>query len=253
MVLTFFVLKMLIHDVYTVIFNYVNDGKTYKSILYSSKTLYDIMVLHYPQKRYQVYNQLWSLIELYPDKPWDWSQISANPSTTIDIINKHATIIAWYWSSISMNKSITMDIIKQHIHYPWNWTTVSQNPNLTIEMIREYPDKMWCWSTISKNKAITMDMIKNNLDLPWKWDMVGNNPNITMDMIDKYPQIPNRISINKHYKQFAESLNRYWYKPTHIINPITNELYTYNTLTMDVIHQYPNYEWDWQMLSIKIH
>src|SRR5260221_14457508 len=95
-------------DILSYLFKYINDGKTYKSILYSSKLFYDIMIKNYPGKRYQVYNQLWSLIKLYPDKDWDWNDISANNNTTLDII-KNNPDIPWNWSRISTNHNITID------------------------------------------------------------------------------------------------------------------------------------------------
>ena len=33
-------------------------------------------------------NALTYLLEKYPDKPWDWTEISENPNLTIEIINK---------------------------------------------------------------------------------------------------------------------------------------------------------------------
>src|SRR5258708_32582482 len=144
-------------DIIPNIFNYVTDGKTYKSILYSSKLFYDIMIKYYPYKRYQVYNQLWSLIKLYPDSSWDWDEISANINTTIDIINNDINY-PLEWSFISRNTNITMDIIKNN-NYPWDFNSLSYNKNLTIDFIIDNINNPWSWFNISCNKNITMDII----------------------------------------------------------------------------------------------
>src|SRR5438094_149057 len=135
-------------DVLSYLFNFINDGKTYKSILYTSKLFYDIMIKNYPIKRYQVYNQLWSLIKLYPDKPW-------------------------IWSNISINKNLTMNMIKENLDKQLDWYSISRKSNITMDIIKEYPDKPWDWSGISSNPNITMNIIKKNPDKPWNWSYIS--------------------------------------------------------------------------------
>src|SRR5258708_37119595 len=104
-------------DVLSLIFNYVNDGKTYKSILYSSKLFYDIMTYYHSRKRYQVYNQLWSIINFYPDEQWNWNSITSNKNTTINIIKTNKI---WNLDALSSNPNITIDFIKEHLDRNWN-------------------------------------------------------------------------------------------------------------------------------------
>ena len=48
-------------------------------------------------------NHLWELIELYPDKNWDWNYISRNPNITWEIIQDNPDK-DWDWGYISYNK-----------------------------------------------------------------------------------------------------------------------------------------------------
>ena len=48
-------------------------------------------------------NHLWKLIQLYPDKPWDWFRISRNPNITWEIIENNPDK-PWNWTRISRNK-----------------------------------------------------------------------------------------------------------------------------------------------------
>ena len=52
----------------------------------------------------KIFNPLWELIKMFPDKNWDWDYISCNPNITFDIIinnlYKNAT---WNWKGISSN------------------------------------------------------------------------------------------------------------------------------------------------------
>lgn len=198
---------MLVVDVLSIIFDYIVDGFTYKSILYASKTFNHVMTHYYPSKRYQVYNQLWSLVKLYPNEAWDWPGISSNALITMNIIKKNPDN-PWYIMcfgknpnitveyakeyangvvmNLSENKSVTMNMITNNPTIPWHWGCVSRNPNLTMEMIENNPDKNWDWDWISANPGITMDIIENNPTKPWKWWWVSLNPNITTDFLLKH-------------------------------------------------------------------
>ena len=41
------------------------------------------------------FNHLYILLQLYPDKPWDWSAISDNPNITWEIIQQRPTLPRW--------------------------------------------------------------------------------------------------------------------------------------------------------------
>ena len=84
-------------------------------------------------------NTLEYLLEKYPNKPWDWSYITANSNITIDFIEKH------------MDK-------------PWDWDWISRNPNITMEFIEKHPDKPWNWWAISNNQNIKIDIMENNIE-----------------------------------------------------------------------------------------
>jgi hypothetical protein len=51
-------------------------------------------------------NHLLKLLELYPDKKWDYSMLSCNPN-------------------------ITWEIVQNNPKIPWDYTWLSQNPNIT--------------------------------------------------------------------------------------------------------------------------
>jgi hypothetical protein len=141
------------------LFSLVNDGKTYKAILETCKYFYNG---HKHRKSYFC-NQLWTLIEKYPNKPWNWLSISQNPK-------------------------ITMELIEKHPEKPWNWVCIFNNPNLTLEFIEKHPERSedWRrWHFISQNSNITMEIIEKHPEKPWDWCAISQNPNITMEFIEK--------------------------------------------------------------------
>ena len=65
-------------------------------------------------------NDLYILLCVYPDKPWNWGQLSLNPSITWDIV-KEFSDKPWDWYYLSMNLSITWEIVKDNPDKPWDW------------------------------------------------------------------------------------------------------------------------------------
>ena len=54
-------------------------------------------------------NDLLILLYLFPDKPWNWNGLSANPN-------------------------ITWEIVQENPDKPWDWSWLSENPNITWEI-----------------------------------------------------------------------------------------------------------------------
>ena len=59
------------------------------------------------QAKNNVMEKLIKLTEKFPNKPWDWEELSNNENLTIEVIEKY-------------------------IDKPWNWKKFSQNPNITM-------------------------------------------------------------------------------------------------------------------------
>ena len=68
------------------------------------------------------------LVNKYPDKPWNWPNISCN-------------------------KNITMADILENADKPWDWNSISRNPNITIDFIENNIDKI-NFANLSYNKFI---------------------------------------------------------------------------------------------------
>src|SRR5258708_23141523 len=169
-------------DIIPLIFNHVNDGKTYKSILYSSKLFYDIMIYHHPHKRYKVFNQLTTLLKIYPNEDWNWLMLSCNENITMDYIKKNSDN-PWEYSFIMINPNITIDFIKENNW--WNMDSISCNPTITLDVIKNNMHLRWNWEYVSKNINLTIDFINEHRDKPWDWYNILANKNliITKDFI----------------------------------------------------------------------
>ena len=72
-------------------------------------------------------NHLTKLLELFPDKPWNYDSLSSNPN-------------------------ITWEFVQNNPDKRWDYDYLSHNPNLTWEIIAKNPDKPWNWDVLSDNK-----------------------------------------------------------------------------------------------------
>jgi len=158
-------------ELFDLIIGFVKDGKTFKGLMETCKYFHKCHKHNY----LKYCNQLWTLIERYPEKPWDWKYISFNPNITMEIIEKNPGK-PWNWYRISKNPNITMGIIEKYPEREWNWEYISSNPNITIEIIEKYSDKSWNWYYISENPNITMEFIEKYSDKSWNWYYISKNP-----------------------------------------------------------------------------
>ena len=71
--------------------------------------------------------KLIDLVLKFPDKSWNWYQLSCNPN-------------------------ITFQNVLDHPDLPWAWYWLSENPNITFQNILDHPDLPWDWCNLSINK-----------------------------------------------------------------------------------------------------
>ena|ERR1700731_4758634 len=72
-------------------------------------------------------NELSKLIEHFPNKNWDWYELSRNPNITIREVLTHPYEL-WNWECLSANPGITMKDVLVYPNMPWRWDWLSQNP-----------------------------------------------------------------------------------------------------------------------------
>ena len=139
-------------------------------------------------------NSLIKLLELYPDKPWDWFELSKNPNITWELVQAHPDK-PWSWYGLSYNPNITWEIVQSHPDKTWQWYGLSKNPNITWDIVQAHPDKPWDWIALSSNK-----FLKDKIALK----------NYNKKMKDK--RTLNRIlkNDNRLYTEINSVINRYF-------------------------------------------
>src|SRR5438477_12877 len=147
---------MLPNDILLCITLQISSGNTWKSWVQVCKFNYHLSITTLAYKRYEVYNQLLSLLKLYPNKPWNWFGLSGNPNITMKHVKANPDK-SWDWGELSQNPNITMDHIKANPEFPWDWGALSNNPNITMDDVKAHPDtddRKWAWIWLSRNPNI---------------------------------------------------------------------------------------------------
>ena len=73
----------------------------------------------------KIYASLMEIVLDNPDKPWNWCQLSGNPSITFqDVVDNPDK--PWYWRRLSLNRSITFQNVLDNPDKPWVWGSLSK-------------------------------------------------------------------------------------------------------------------------------
>ena len=148
-------------------------------------------------------NTLIKLLSYFPDKPWNWYELSRNPN-------------------------ITPNILLVNSDKPWNWYGLSWNPNITFDIVFANPDKPWNWNGLSWNPNITFDIVLANLDKDWNWYGLSYNKfkydkELEKIHLKKLTKIRNKVKslkIKNWYKLFlltkTEKFTKWYYDPENV-------------------------------------
>lgn len=224
-------------------------------------------------------NALTFLLNKYPDKNWDWLELSKNPNITKEFIDNNLHL-PWDWNlGVSSNRNVDFKFIEKHKDKKWNWLLLSKHIKLNQQTLTKYKDKLnFC--KLSLNPNITLDLVLNNRKLCWNYHNMLLNPIMTVDFFLKYknklfynvyfsnnllsmnPEITidelNKLYINKRQKLDWLLVSKYNKNITfdYYENHICKELFSLKYLskneniTMKIIEDNPSIKWNWKYISI---
>lgn len=243
-------------DVRDLIFGGITDDATYKTLL-QSKSVY----------KSKHFNQLWTLVNKYPDKEWDWREVLANPNTKESKIRfamqkirdenpgskgtdaviaiclaqnpnikdrktleEFIPMTLKLWDTVSDISPFVFEIVAKNAGYDWHGD-LSENPYITMGFVLNNPKVYWDISALSSNKAITLQNIEDNpyFGKDWDpWDVYGWN----IAGLSENPNIT--------FEYVEKYIDRRWDWHGLSSNP---------HVTIQVIKDHINKDWDWHDLS----
>ena len=191
-------------------------------------------------------NSLLILLKLYPNKHWDWFDVTCNPNITIEHVIDNPSL-PWDITALRWNVNITPDVVRKYKDdFVWNYDDLCLNDNFTIEDIREFTNKLDIYNVsgnihlsletikkspeifnyyyLSNNPNLTWEFISQNLDKRWDWDELGRHSCVTLDIIKKHPDLD-------------------WNMNSVSSNP---------NITLNQVLENPDLEWNWENLSYNL-
>jgi len=74
-------------------------------------------------------NHLWTLVQKFPDKPWEWFNLSSNPNITWDVVVANPDLHLLITSYLEQNQLPVDSVLgkKLLINVEWNWAQLSMN------------------------------------------------------------------------------------------------------------------------------
>jgi len=194
-------------------FDYVADLSVFR------RTCKAFLVIKLTARKHD--NSLAILINLYPNKKWNWGKISRNPHITKKLFENNINKIKETYG-LCCNSDIDVEIIKRypqlkwrfdilpsHSHLTWDdfkaiiednqggimlprdfWEYLSCHECVTFEIVQAHPGYYWNKERVSSNRNITFETIKNNPGYRWGSFGVSCNPNVTFETIKNNPDFP---------------------------------------------------------------
>jgi hypothetical protein len=144
-------------------------------------------------------NDLLKLLELYPNKDWNYFYLSFNPNITREIAKNNLNCLdkKWNYYCLSSNPNITWEIVRDNPDKGWNYYCLSSNPNITWEIVRDNPDKGWNYTYLSSNPNITWEIVRDNPDKEWSYTHLSENKFLHDKNSIRYKNLVREIEIKE--------------------------------------------------------
>ena len=154
-------------------------------------------------------NHLWGLINLFPNKNWNWKLVSSSKNITWDNITSfYGRNISWNWKHVSRNPNITWKIVIDNPDYPWDFENLSRNPNINLKIISQNPTKEWNMKVFSlfnpnttfemflKEYRIVYEKCFNSFDRRYL-NRIIQNPVVTIEKLRNLARLPMMENLRK--------------------------------------------------------
>jgi hypothetical protein len=169
-----------------------------------------------------MFNPLEHLVSLFPERDWDWSQLS------------HNTCLSW-------------KLIEKFPDKPWDWTVLSENPVVTWAIVQANPEKAWNFRILSRNSSVVFSEIREILSKGLIEDealwFLSSNINITLKDIRASRELPwnlHSLLSSNELTEFEELLS----DPVHAQSASFN-----SSLDWRIIQKFPDHDWNFRLIS----
>lgn len=208
-------------------------------------------------------NQLLQLLEMFPDKPWDWSTLSHNPNVTMEWIMTHPPSLGstnfscdWEWARVCENPNLTMNFLLNILLPKLEQEQVEERDTVktdTADLLKkklsskEFEDR--CWEKLSVNPGLKYQeicthyascTIEERIRYKWHWSTMLSRSDVSLEML-LIMSIANTAGPNGNNDDDSNDHQSFgvWNKTAASKNP---------NLTTAVVLKYPSL-WNWGVIA----
>lgn len=133
---------------------------------------------------------IWDLIDKYPNKYWDWTNLSRDPSTTFENVRTYINK-PWSWPALSERLDLTQAyILDKDFIDRWDGFYLSANPIVTEKFVDDNPLFHFDYRGLSRNLSISINYILANLNNMWDWCAISCRNDLSQAIVDANPNLP---------------------------------------------------------------
>jgi len=209
-------------------------------------------------------------IKKWASKPWNKYQLTMNLAITREEKFKHPEIFRleylienfeelekfpqvrqsiYFADLFSRNdKNIVADV-ERYPDFEWNWLCISLNTNITEDFVIRYI-ALLDLEVLASNKALSLSFLERTYHIvEWPIEGIAKNPNLTEDALFKFfskAQLRRRSVMYSLSENEGISVNFILSRPDLDWN---REVVSYRNITKEHILKYPDFPWDWNIIS----
>lgn len=201
------------------------------------------------------YSQLERLVIEFPDKPWNFENLSCNPAITFEFVKNNPSFSWDYYSFSGNNPNITWGIVKQNPNFCWGFSSLIRNPCITWDIVQNNWDLFPTKYRFSKNPNVTKEIILDNPGIPWRMDWVATTISLDFDSAKNFTleglytslgtltrDYYDMLSMNDgiFFEDIKKNPDKPWNSDFVSLNP---------NITWDIVRDNPDFRWNYEYLS----
>lgn len=137
----------------------------------------------------------YSIIKRWPDKKWNWYQLSKNKNFDFNFFRENLNN-RWLFFLISKNPNIVnhFDVVFQNIHRSWNFKYLINNYDICMDLILYKPPRRsiiheYYYKKLSRRIYETnrYDLVEKLPDEDWDWKYFSSCNNLDLNLVKLLP------------------------------------------------------------------
>lgn len=177
-----------------------------------------------------------SMIERYPDHPWNWYILSRSPHA---ILVEKLRDKEWDWTRLT--ETYCIDRIIRTPWLPWNEgrLIVRLSPSSVHHCIRTASPDPW----LIRSREVNLQYILSHPTLPWVWAAISRRNDVLLDHAFSHPHLAWDISYLCRHGRFGTSRFRHPFLNYRILSQNPH-------LHRTILHDNIERPWDWTALAL---